>query len=118
MQNQVQPSLLFLIGNAKGSQSSYGFQDHPGGDHSVQCDAACSASPKCGIKVGVQPERDFSLWLDRRDADALALQANRAGDLVEILNGLSGGEQVVTEGSFLLKGQLLRATLGEDEEAD
>ena len=41
----------------------------------------------------------------------------RAGDLVEILNGLIAGEEVVTEGSFLLKGQLLRSTLG-DEEGD
>jgi RND family efflux transporter MFP subunit len=37
----------------------------------------------------------------------------RAGDDVEVLNGLDAGEQVVTEGSFLLKGQLLRSTLGE-----
>ena len=42
----------------------------------------------------------------------------RAGDLVEILNGLSSGDEVVTEGSFLLKGQLLKATLGDDEEAN
>ena len=39
----------------------------------------------------------------------------RARELVEVLNGLSEGEQVVTEGSFLLKGQLLRSTLGEEE---
>ena len=39
----------------------------------------------------------------------------RAGPDVEILNGLSPGETVVAEGSFLLKGQLLRSTLGEDE---
>ena len=39
----------------------------------------------------------------------------RAGDLVEILNGLQAGDQVVSEGSFLLKGQLLRSTLGEGE---
>lgn len=39
----------------------------------------------------------------------------RAGDLVEILNGLRPGDEVVAEGSFLLKGQLLRSTLGEDE---
>jgi cobalt-zinc-cadmium efflux system membrane fusion protein len=37
----------------------------------------------------------------------------RAGELVEVLNGLEAGEQVVTEGSFLLKGQLLRSTLGD-----
>ena len=39
----------------------------------------------------------------------------RAGDWVEVLNGLSSGEEVVAEGSFLLKGQLLRATLAEEE---
>jgi len=39
----------------------------------------------------------------------------RAGDHVEILNGLAVGDEVVTEGSFLLKGQLLKSTLGEDE---
>ncbi len=39
----------------------------------------------------------------------------RAGDLVEVLNGIKAGEEVVVEGSFQLKGQLLRSTLGEDE---
>ncbi len=39
----------------------------------------------------------------------------RAGDWVEVLNGLTSGEEVVSEGSFLLKGQLLRATLAEEE---
>lgn len=39
----------------------------------------------------------------------------RAGSEVEILNGLTAGETVVAEGSFLLKGQLLRTSLGEDE---
>jgi cobalt-zinc-cadmium efflux system membrane fusion protein len=39
----------------------------------------------------------------------------RAGSDVEILNGLTPGETVVTEGSFLLKGELLSSTLGEDE---
>ena len=39
----------------------------------------------------------------------------RAGDYVEILNGLAPGDEVVTEGSFLLKGELLKATLGEEE---
>lgn len=38
----------------------------------------------------------------------------RAGDYVEILNGLSIGDEVVAEGSFLLKGELLKATLGEE----
>ncbi len=39
----------------------------------------------------------------------------RAGHFIEVLNGLAAGDEVVVEGSFLLKGQLLRATLGEDE---
>jgi cobalt-zinc-cadmium efflux system membrane fusion protein len=37
------------------------------------------------------------------------------GEFVEILTGLEEGDQVVADGSFLLKGQLLRSTLGEDE---
>ncbi|MBI4817455.1 MAG: efflux RND transporter periplasmic adaptor subunit [Deltaproteobacteria bacterium] len=40
---------------------------------------------------------------------------DRAGDSVEVLNGLAAGDEVVADGSFLLKGQLLRATLGEEE---
>lgn len=39
----------------------------------------------------------------------------RAGDLVEVLNGLKPGDDVVAEGSFLLKGELLKSTLGEEE---
>lgn len=39
----------------------------------------------------------------------------RAGDLVEVLNGIAPGEEVVADGSFLLKGQLLRSTLAEEE---
>jgi cobalt-zinc-cadmium efflux system membrane fusion protein len=39
----------------------------------------------------------------------------RTGDFVEVLNGISAGDVVVAQGSFLLKGQLLRSTLGEDE---
>ncbi len=40
---------------------------------------------------------------------------DRAGDRVEVLNGLAQGDVVVTSGSFLLKGQLLKSELGEDE---
>lgn len=40
---------------------------------------------------------------------------DRAGEDVEILNGIEDGDAVVTEGAFLLKGELLKATLGEDE---
>ncbi|PKN54068.1 MAG: hypothetical protein CVU56_28485 [Deltaproteobacteria bacterium HGW-Deltaproteobacteria-14] len=37
----------------------------------------------------------------------------RAGELVEVLNGVAPGDVVVADGSFLLKGHLLRGTLGE-----
>lgn len=39
----------------------------------------------------------------------------RAGKRVEVLNGIALGDQVVADGSFLLKGQLLRSTLAEEE---
>jgi len=39
----------------------------------------------------------------------------RAGDLVEVLNGLKAGDEVVADGSFLLKSHLLKATLGEEQ---
>lgn len=38
----------------------------------------------------------------------------QAGERVEVLNGLSPGDEVVVAGSFVLKGQLLRSTLGEE----
>ncbi len=39
----------------------------------------------------------------------------RAGNLIEVLNGIAPGDEVVSDGSFLLKGQLLRSTLAEEE---
>ena len=39
----------------------------------------------------------------------------QAGNFVEVLNGLTEGDEVVVNGSFVLKGHLLRSTLGEDE---
>jgi len=42
--------------------------------------------------------------------------AERAGDFVEILTGLEVGDEIVANGSFLLKGQLLRSELAEEEE--
>lgn len=39
----------------------------------------------------------------------------RAGNQVEVLNGIAPGDEVVADGSFLLKGQLLRSTLAEEE---
>lgn len=44
------------------------------------------------------------------------ITGRRAGGFVEILTGLEEGDEVVADGSFLLKGQLLRATLAEEEE--
>ncbi len=46
----------------------------------------------------------------------MVLTARRVGDLVEILTGLEEGDEIVADGSFLLKGQVLRATLAEEEE--
>ena len=40
---------------------------------------------------------------------------DRAGAEVEVLNGIEPGDTVVTEGAFLLKGEVLKSTLGEDE---
>ncbi|MES2642417.1 MAG: efflux RND transporter periplasmic adaptor subunit [Myxococcota bacterium] len=57
------------------------------------------------VKVG---EREFSL---RR-----VHTGERAGDDVEVLNGLKPGDAVVANGSFLLKGELMKSTLGEDED--
>lgn len=42
--------------------------------------------------------------------------ADRAGDYVEIITGLEVGDEVVADGSFLLKGQLLRSELAEEDE--
>jgi len=42
----------------------------------------------------------------------------RTGGRVEILRGLTEGDNVVTSGSFLLKSELLKKTLGEEHEHD
>jgi len=39
----------------------------------------------------------------------------QAGERVEVLNGLDEEDEVVVNGSFVLKGQLLRSSLGEEE---
>ncbi len=39
----------------------------------------------------------------------------READWVEVIEGLAAGEQVVASGGLLLRGQLLRSTLGEEE---
>lgn len=44
------------------------------------------------------------------------LTGRRVGDLIEIVTGLEEGDEIVADGSFLLKGQLLRASLAEEEE--
>lgn len=52
-------------------------------------------------------ERSFAVrWIEAGERD---------GGLVEVRDGLSAGERVVTRGGLLLRGQLLRSTLGEDE---
>lgn len=42
----------------------------------------------------------------------------RTGGRVEILRGLAEGDKVVTSGSFLLKSEMLKKTLGEEHEHD
>jgi len=42
----------------------------------------------------------------------------RSGGLVEILHGLAEGDQVVTSGSFLLKSEMLKSTMGDEHEHD
>jgi cobalt-zinc-cadmium efflux system membrane fusion protein len=39
----------------------------------------------------------------------------RQGDMVEVLEGLSRGERVVTEGGFLLKSEFSKEKLAEDQ---
>jgi len=52
---------------------------------------------------------------ERRFAFRRVHIGEQAGEEVEILNGLLAGNVVVTDGSFLLKGELLKSTLGEEE---
>ena len=40
---------------------------------------------------------------------------NRTGDEAEILDGVAGGDEVVVRGSFMLKSELLKDSLGEEE---
>jgi multidrug efflux pump subunit AcrA (membrane-fusion protein) len=42
----------------------------------------------------------------------------RSGGFVEILRGLAEGDEVVTSGSFLLKSEMLKTTMGEEHEHD
>ena len=53
----------------------------------------------------------------RLTADRFAIRPIRAGDtargMVEVLSGIQPGDQVVTLGSFLVKSQLLRSSIGD-----
>jgi len=60
--------------------------------------------PAVFVKVG---EGDFALHRVH--------VGERAGALVEVVNGIAAGDAVVADGSFLLRAQLLRGTLGEDD---
>jgi Cu(I)/Ag(I) efflux system membrane fusion protein len=42
----------------------------------------------------------------------------RSGGFVEILRGLAEGDEVVTSGSFLLKSEMLKTTMGDEHELD
>jgi membrane fusion protein, heavy metal efflux system len=53
----------------------------------------------------------------RSSADHFVLRPIQAGDsargMVQVLSGIQPGEQVVTQGSFLVKSQLLRSSIGD-----
>jgi len=42
----------------------------------------------------------------------------RSGGFVEVLRGLTEGDEVVTKGSFLLKSEMLKGTMGDEHEHD
>ena len=53
----------------------------------------------------------------RLSPDRFAIRPIRAGDtgrgMVQVLSGIQPGDQVVTLGSFLVKSQLLRSSIGD-----
>ncbi|MCS7025964.1 MAG: efflux RND transporter periplasmic adaptor subunit [Bryobacteraceae bacterium] len=56
------------------------------------------------------------LQLDPERFEVRAIQTGSVfGDRVEVRQGLRSGDRVVTQGSYLLKSQLLKASLAEDE---
>ena len=66
-----------------------------------------------------QVEGRTAVFIPRADGRKFGLREVRTGrtfrDYVEILQGLKEGEEVVTQGSFDLKAELLKGTLGEQE---
>lgn len=72
------------------------------------------------VPVGaVQQINDQPAVFVRRSPDSFdkrILQTGRRGrDWVEVSNGISAGEEVVTEGSFQLKAILLRGSVAEED---
>jgi multidrug efflux pump subunit AcrA (membrane-fusion protein) len=62
-----------------------------------------------------QPVAFVALGNGRFESRPLRL-GERAGGLAEVLEGLQAGERVVTEGSFVLKSEALKAELGHHDE--
>jgi Cu(I)/Ag(I) efflux system membrane fusion protein len=66
-----------------------------------------------------QVEGRTAVFIPQADGRTFRLREVRTGrtfqDYVEILQGLEEGEEVVTQGSFDLKAELLKGTLGEQE---
>jgi cobalt-zinc-cadmium efflux system membrane fusion protein len=60
----------------------------------------------------------FVLLRDRTFAPRTLRVGSQAGDWVEVLEGLTAGERVVTTGAFLLKSELRKSELGEGEEEE
>ncbi|MBL8232484.1 MAG: efflux RND transporter periplasmic adaptor subunit [Bryobacterales bacterium] len=67
----------------------------------------------------IQQVNGQSVVFVQRDGDHFEVRAIQTGrpmdDRVEVLHGLQSGDRVVTQGSYLLKSQLLKASLAEEE---
>ncbi len=66
-----------------------------------------------------QVEGKTAVFVPQADGQSYRLKEVRTGRVfqkyIEILQGLKEGEEVVTQGSFDLKAELLKGTLGEQE---
>jgi cobalt-zinc-cadmium efflux system membrane fusion protein len=67
----------------------------------------------------IQQVNGQSVVFVQRDNERFEVRAIQTGrpldDRVEVAHGLKGGDRIVTQGSYLLKSQLLKASLSEDE---
>jgi cobalt-zinc-cadmium efflux system membrane fusion protein len=77
----------------------------PGGGSVIAVPKAAVLSDEGRTFVFVHKEGDF--WIRRP-----VTLGKRLGDMVEIRSGLAAGQRIVTDGSFLLKSDVLRRKMG------